>query len=216
MWAAIGLFILFAAAFLVVLIYFSRVSVWIDAGFGNGRDFAQVRIKWFGIRLAVFQYPDPSGRFPSFVSMFKQKNGVGRKQEREQARRERQAAGWQKRLRKTWREGEAVRPFIAALRVKKLYWATSIGLEDAAATAFTAGVIWTLKANVLACLGGLGSRMDQPLIDVRPIYGAPAFRTHLRCMISVRLGQAILTACRIAKLRKGRHGGTCRNIPYRA
>lgn len=83
------------------------------------------------------------------------------------------------------------------IQVKQFYWNSSLGVGDAAITGALAGALWTLKGSVLGLLHHFMNVQTKPYIHVSPLFQQAAIRLTVRCMFSLRIGQAILAAIRI-------------------
>ncbi|MBM7644821.1 hypothetical protein JOD45_001028 [Scopulibacillus daqui] len=101
-------------------------------------------------------------------------------------------------------------------KIKHLMWRTKVGLDDAALTGISAGVIWMIKIQLIRLIDEWFVLKKRPVIDVWPVYQSFAAETEFSCMISFRLGKAIITGYRIAKYWKRRHHPACQNIQYKA
>lgn len=91
------------------------------------------------------------------------------------------------------------------IKIRKVYWHTIIGLGEADLSAISIGVIWAIKSQLLRWLGDhvpLPSRIN---IQVEPKFQALILGTDFSCMISFRLGKAIISGFRLVRQLKGRH-----------
>jgi hypothetical protein len=82
---------------------------------------------------------------------------------------------------------------LSRVKCTGLRWSTAVGLDDAADTAITAGIIWGLKTSMLGFVFQYIKLADRPHLEVVPKYDQPYFSTELTCRISIRLGYAILS-----------------------
>jgi hypothetical protein len=100
----------------------------------------------------------------------------------------------------------------------EIRWITNIGLDDAAETAITTGIVWGLKTSVLSFVLNHIKLEDQPQLSVVPHFNIPQFNTFFRCIIMVRLGYAMLAGLhllvRILKVKGGIK--TWQNILFKA
>ena len=90
--------------------------------------------------------------------------------------------------------------FISTLRhthCTKISWATDIGLDDAAETAITTGMIWGLKTSILGAFFHRIKLEAQPQLAVVPQFNQTMFRTHLDCSLMIRMGYALYAGLRL-------------------
>lgn len=91
-------------------------------------------------------------------------------------------------------------------RFTRLRWSTCVGLDDAAGTALTAGLLWAAKGMLLSWLDR-NYRLPRAMkIDVRPSFAGLRLDTALDCIFQLRLGHIILASLRgffVDKLGRG-------------
>lgn len=89
----------------------------------------------------------------------------------------------------------------------QISWITNVGLDDAAETAITTGMIWGLKTSILGIIFNHIQLEAQPQLAVVPQFNDPQFQTHFDCIIRIRLGYAMLAGLhllvRIYKVKGG-------------
>lgn len=104
------------------------------------------------------------------------------------------------------------------LTCTELTWTTRIGLGDAAETAITTGIVWTLKSSLLTYMFQHIKRCTKPRVQVVPDYSQVHFSTQFSCIAKIRLGHAIFAGLvlmiRIMKVKGGVK--TWRNILFKA
>jgi hypothetical protein len=79
----------------------------------------------------------------------------------------------------------------------KISWYTDVGLDDAAETAITTGMIWGLKASILGAFFHRIKLEAQPQLAVVPQFNQTMFRTHLDCSLTIRMGYALYAGLRL-------------------
>lgn len=93
------------------------------------------------------------------------------------------------------------------IHCRQISWATDIGLDDAAETAITTGMIWGIKTSILGILFNQIKLEAQPQLAVVPHFNSMQFRTAFECIIVIRLGYAMLAGLhllvRIYKVKGG-------------
>lgn len=74
---------------------------------------------------------------------------------------------------------------------EKLYWKTTIGLEDAALTGLGSGLLWAMKGLIVAILHNRIKVACRPEINVVPVFGHNHFEIDFSCIFRIRLGNVI-------------------------
>lgn len=111
-----------------------------------------------------------------------------------------------------------IKDVLADVKCTGLRWKTYIGLEDAADTAVTVGVIWGLKASILGFACKYFCMKETPEVAVTPQFAQLQFSTQFQCILEFRLGNAIhaglFLLVRIMKVKGGLR--TWQNILFKA
>ncbi|WP_202078652.1 DUF2953 domain-containing protein [Caldalkalibacillus salinus] len=95
--------------------------------------------------------------------------------------------------------------FLKTIHLLKFEWRTSIGTGDAAETGVISGIAWSTKAAVVGVIQTYLSLRALPRFAVKPHFQEKKIETELRCMIRLRIGNAILAGIRmLLNLRKRR------------
>jgi uncharacterized integral membrane protein len=94
--------------------------------------------------------------------------------------------------------------FIEKVHVSNFKWHSDIGLGDAALTGIVTGCVWSVKGGVVGIIGNKMILDDEPNLSIQPLYQMNMAQTNLSCMISFKVGNAILVALRVVKHWKGR------------
>lgn len=79
----------------------------------------------------------------------------------------------------------------------KILWSTDVGLDDAADTAITTGIIWGIKTSILGALFNRIKLEAQPQLAVVPQFNQMMLRTHFDCSLMIRLGYALYAGIRL-------------------
>lgn len=82
--------------------------------------------------------------------------------------------------------------FLRRVHLEQLEWKSVIGTSDAALTGKIIGVIWGLKGTVVGVLGYYLQMKQMPKLDVQADFQKRQSKTSMSCMISFRLGHAII------------------------
>lgn len=70
-------------------------------------------------------------------------------------------------------------------------WVTRFGAGDPALTGLLTGVVWSVKGTVFGLLNRNMRLTREPVIRVEPDFQSFTFRTSVRCIVRVRLGDII-------------------------
>lgn len=70
-------------------------------------------------------------------------------------------------------------------------WVTRFGVGDPALTGLLTGVVWSIKGTVFGLLNRNMRLLREPVIRVDPDFQSFTFRTTVRCIVRVRLGDII-------------------------
>jgi hypothetical protein len=75
--------------------------------------------------------------------------------------------------------------------IKKLEWDTVLGTGDAALTGISIGILWNVKTLFSSILNTVFKLKSLPDISIIPCFDGSVFRTHIDCILSVKIGHAI-------------------------
>ncbi|QHS23023.1 DUF2953 domain-containing protein [Virgibacillus sp. MSP4-1] len=90
--------------------------------------------------------------------------------------------------------------FIQKIRITEFYWSTHIGIEkDAAITGVISGLLWSIKGSLTGLMYQNMNVLTQPQINIQPNFQRDLINTHLQCMLSFRIGQAMYAILQIAR-----------------
>lgn len=90
-----------------------------------------------------------------------------------------------------------LRRFFKRMVVHEFIWRSLVGTSDAALTARLTGAIWTGKGFVQMFLYKFLSMRCVPVLEVTPSYHQKRSVTDLRCIVSISVGNAIITALKL-------------------
>jgi uncharacterized integral membrane protein len=94
--------------------------------------------------------------------------------------------------------------FLQKVHVKNFKWHSDIGLGDAALTGLVTGCVWGVKGGVIGLIGNKMKFDNEPQISINPLFQMNHSQTNLSCIISFKIGNAILVALQVVKHWKGR------------
>jgi hypothetical protein len=87
--------------------------------------------------------------------------------------------------------------FLSKVTVSKLEWRTWLGAGDAAGTGQTSGLLWSVKGSLTGILSRYMKLSSPPSMEVYPQFQHFMFATVFRCMVSFRIGYAILAGIKV-------------------
>ncbi len=98
-----------------------------------------------------------------------------------------------------------VRHFLMTVSVNRLSWKSVIGTTDASLSGSISGLLWAVKGNVVGVIGNYMRMRTLPYMAIQPVYNMVISRTELKCMITFRMGHAIIAAIKVVRhWRKGK------------
>lgn len=92
-----------------------------------------------------------------------------------------------------------VRKFMKKTSIDDFHWTTKIGTGDAALTGSASGVIWGIKGNALGIITNYMKLKTTPEIEVLPDFQQMMLKTTFKCMVSFRLGHAMLAGLKVLR-----------------
>lgn len=119
-----------------------------------------------------------------------------------------------KMFKNVFKKKEIIRVFIENLKINlyEFCWKTEFGTGNAAHTGILTGIIWSIKGVIVSSLGSRMNKFSGIQIKVNPVFNKRTFKTRLRCIFSVKLGNIILATLKVVVYKF--KGGTakCQNI----
>ncbi|SFF03753.1 Protein of unknown function [Paenibacillus catalpae] len=96
---------------------------------------------------------------------------------------------------------------LAKVRLEEWKWSSSVGTGDAMWTAMATGLLWSVKTTTLGVLSQFVKLKANPLVDVKPVYAQPCFKTEWSCRAKIGLGNAIMAGLHLlVRLKKAKEG----------
>ena len=105
-------------------------------------------------------------------------------------------------LKKTLSARKSALFFLEKTRIKNIQWETNFGMENAANTAVGAELLLNLKVAILSLLSHHSNFLTVPQLIVTPIYEVKTIQTYLKCMITFKLGHAMIAVIKLMKSQK--------------
>ncbi|MDQ0255022.1 hypothetical protein J2S74_002404 [Evansella vedderi] len=98
-----------------------------------------------------------------------------------------------------------LRKFMQKMSIDKFLWESEIGTGDAALTGSASGLLWGIKGNTLGVISNYMNWKTKPQISVVPQFQQMLLKTSFECMVSFRIGHAILAGLKVLRhWKKGR------------
>ncbi|MDG5787005.1 DUF2953 domain-containing protein [Evansella sp. AB-P1] len=98
-----------------------------------------------------------------------------------------------------------VRKFMKNVSVNEFYWETQMGAGDAALTGSSSGILWAIKGNAIGIMANYMKLKTEPKIKIDPQFQQMVLKTAFKCMVSFRIGHAILAGIKVLRhWKKGR------------
>ncbi|MET3727495.1 hypothetical protein ABID52_001076 [Fictibacillus halophilus] len=89
--------------------------------------------------------------------------------------------------------------FLKKMRVKKVEWHSAVGLGEASLSAIAAGTVWSFKGIAIQVLNTFFKLEGSPNVSVVPVFQGMHSETRFSCMISLKIGHAIVVMLKILK-----------------
>lgn len=83
--------------------------------------------------------------------------------------------------------------FLRKGSLKKLYWVTSVGTEDAALTGIYTGILWAIKNSIISIFINK-TEVDEIYINVHPDFNNKKFEIIFNCIIKCNLVYIIIVS----------------------
>lgn len=80
---------------------------------------------------------------------------------------------------------------LSKIYFESIKWYTEVGLEDAAVTALSTGVLWSIKGSIMSVLSNKVS-INEIQLNVRPNYNKLTFQVELDCIIRIKIANIII------------------------
>ena len=105
-----------------------------------------------------------------------------------------------KSIHQTWKDiNQIINTILQKVRVHHFSWVTAGGTGDAFTTGMVSGGIWSIKGILTGFIFEKMQLKCMPYIQVEPHFQHRFLRSNFDCMISIRLGQAILGLIKIIR-----------------
>ncbi|MCT8137369.1 DUF2953 domain-containing protein [Anaerobacillus sp. CMMVII] len=189
----------------IILLPFAKITVNLTYYHEQDNDELKVKIStFFGlasyrINVPVLKIDEDS---PSIIVKEEQHSAIGDKEKIEKFTPERIINDIRKVkdfLRHVIGFHKIVKRFLRKMSITKFSWKSIVGLGDAALTGTLVGGVWAVKGSTLGIIAHYMKLKVVPTIEVHPNFQKLTSHTELTCIISFRLGYAIIAGLQIIK-----------------
>ncbi|MBN8208617.1 DUF2953 domain-containing protein [Bacillus sp. NTK071] len=109
-------------------------------------------------------------------------------------------------IKKTLGARDAAQFILRKTSVRKIQWETNFGMTNAANTAVGAELLLNAKIAIFALLSHYSNLLTVPQLIVTPIYEVKTIQTYIKCMITFKLGHAMIAVIKLLKSQKNIQG----------
>ncbi|MDF2858313.1 MAG: hypothetical protein K0Q87_4164, partial [Neobacillus sp.] len=195
-WLYISLFILFI---LLLIILFTKLTIFINYYHHNDNDDLKIEFKVWGIvkyklNVPLIKIDDNS---PSLV--IKGNTQMGEAPENQSETKAKQIVpddvinnlkNVKEIIQHVVSMHVIVRKFMRKVSVKQFEWHSLVGVGDAAHTGMISGALWTLKGSILGIVSHYIKLKEMPNLSVTPHFQFTIIQTRLSCIFQFRIGHA--------------------------
>lgn len=199
----IGIFIL-----LFFIIWLSSVTIFIDYSHKMDDDHLRIHfILWKFIRFKL-KVPTIKIRKDEPVITYEKKTNSGNHEQSDITAKDisNQISDYTELLHHIFGLKMIINKFLKTVKITKLEWHSTVGVKDAALTGKLTGVVWSIKGIIVGIISQYMNLIQLPNYSVTPSFQLPVSETVLKCMIKIRIGNAILAGLKIFKFWRGGKG----------
>lgn len=191
---------------LVFIVIVTKITVYIDLRHAKDNDYYRVTfMAWFKLIRYTYEIPVVKVQKDSNTLLVEEKSGAGENTNKDKWKDYSMEDGLnlledvKQFLEHVVGLHTIIRKFLSHIAVRNLKWHTRVGLGDAALSAILVGVVWSAKSGFVHLLDQYMRLKDPPRMTVVPAFQKMWSETIFQCIISFRLGQAILVGLRLVK-----------------
>ncbi|OZT12338.1 hypothetical protein CHN50_12640 [Priestia aryabhattai] len=191
---------------LVFIVMVTKITVYIDLRHAKDNDYYRVTfMAWFKLIRYTYEIPVVKVQKDSKTLLVEEKSGAGENTNKDKWKDYSVEDGLnlledaKQFLEHVVGFHTIFQKFLNRVAVKNLKWHTRVGLGDAALSAILVGVVWSAKSGVVHLLDRYMRLKNPPTMTVVPVFQQMWSETIFQCIISFRLGQAILVGLRLVK-----------------
>ncbi|RIW27063.1 DUF2953 domain-containing protein [Bacillus salacetis] len=198
---------------LLLLIIITKLTITLSLYHGNDNDHFLIKFRaWYGLVKYKVEVPmvklDDEG--PNIVFEEKTEKGKeGKGKEKDKLKKETpeeiltSIKDFQELVRHVAGFHRIVRHFLSRVKLDDVQWQTVCGTGDASTTGTMTGLIWGAKGSLMGVISGYMNLQSMPQIMVVPSFQKAIIQMDFSCIITFRVGHAILAGIKMIKLWKG-------------
>ncbi|WP_456273749.1 DUF2953 domain-containing protein [Bacillus sp. AK031] len=200
-------------SFLLIIILITKLTITISLYHGNDNDHITIKFRaWFGLVKYKVEVPlikiDDDG--PNIVFEEKtQKGNEGKGKEKDKLKKETpeeiltSLKDFRELLEHVAGLHRIIRKFLSKVKVFDVKWQTVFGTGDAATTGTMTGLVWGAKGSIIGVVSHYMKLQSIPEVAVLPSFQKAIIQTDFSCIITFRVGHAILAGIKLIKFWKG-------------
>ncbi|TYS19939.1 DUF2953 domain-containing protein [Rossellomorea vietnamensis] len=212
-WIITLIVVLALILFLVIIILITKLTITVSLYHGNDNDHFIIRFRaWFGLIKYKVEVPmvklDDDG--PNIVFEEKtEKGSEGKGKEKDKLKKETpeemlaSIKDFRELLQHVAGLHRIVRSFMKKVKIGDVKWQTVFGTGDAASTGTMTGLMWGAKGGVIGVMSNYMQLQSKPQLAVIPSFQKALIQTEFSCIITFRVGHAILAGIKLIKFWKG-------------
>jgi Protein of unknown function (DUF2953) len=204
-WMEWILIILGTCLFIIIILMFSTVNVALHFVHRNDNSDIQITLRMYRIIKYTLNIPlvQIDAKDHSIKIREEKQASIGQKKEKKKKisfkKIQNQYLSFQKTLMHVQNFYRILAQFLKKIKVSQLEWHSAIGLGEASSSAIAAGTVWGIKGIVLQLINTFFRLKGTPSINVVPVFQGMHSETRLSCMVSFKIGHAIVVMLKILK-----------------
>jgi hypothetical protein len=212
-WIITLIVILGLIVFLLLLIIITKLTITISLYHGNDNDHFLIRFRaWFGLIKYKVEVPmvKLGDEGPNIVFEEKTEKGKeGKGEEKDKLKKETpediltSIKDFRELLQHVAGLHSIISHFLSKVKIFDIQWQTLFGTGDASSTGTMTGLIWGAKGSMMGVLSSYMNLQTMPQMMVVPSFQKAIIQTDFSCIITFRVGHAILAGIKMIKLWKG-------------
>jgi hypothetical protein len=199
------LIILAIFLFLFIILMFSTLHIAIHFVHRNDNSDIQITMRMYRIFKYKLHIPlvHIDAQDHSIQIKEEKQSSIGRKKEKKKdisfKKLKNQYLMFQNTLRHVRNLYRILAQFLKKIKISHLEWHSAVGLGEASSSAVAAGTVWGIKGIVLQLINTFFRLKGTPSISVVPVFQGMHSETRLSCMVSFKIGHAIVVMLKILK-----------------
>lgn len=190
---------------LFIILMFSTLNVALHFVHRNDNSDIQITLRMYRVIKYTLHIPlvQVDARDHSVKLREEMQSSIGKKKEKKKKvsfkQLKNQYESFQKTLKHVQNLYRILAQFLKKMKVSHVQWHSAIGLGEASSTAVAAGTVWSIKGIVLQLINTFFRLKGTPSISVVPVFQGLHSETRLSCMVSFKIGHAIVVMLKILK-----------------